>query len=105
MSTETIDPLDPYGCPSCRCEPCRCNEEIKIIPGRNLGPMIPQDKHKAEMLRVLFQRDAALHALCQAYSLVMGRPPKWSNAFGYEDAVAEIGDAVNALKHAVKHKA
>lgn len=117
MSTETIDPLEPYGCPSCRNEPCRCEPDldtcsveeldraINIIPGRSLGPMIPYENHKAEVLRVSVQRTEALHALTQAYSLVMGRQPdwsKWSKPLGYEEALGEIGDAVNALKHAVK---
>ncbi len=41
-------------------------------------------------LRTIDQRDAAEDALSDAFRLVTGREPEWSNLFGYADAMEEI---------------
>lgn len=42
------------------------------------------------------QRDAAESALSEAYLIVTGRAPKWSNLFGYREALDDIRDALPA---------
>lgn len=81
--------------------------EAREVLGAILGSPwpIPYDQHEAEILKVIDERDAAEEALAQAYYLVMGHSAEWSNAFGHAEALEEIGDAVAALKLAVKPQA
>lgn len=51
-----------------------------------------------ETLQLIEERDNAEEAISQAYYIVTGRSPEWSNQFGYPEALEEIGDAVAALK-------
>src|SRR3546814_4110817 len=44
--------------------------------------------------RTIDERDAAEKALSDAYAIVTGRPPEWSNHFGYKDALDEMADAL-----------
>jgi hypothetical protein len=53
---------------------------------------------EAEMLAIIDQRDEAENALSQAYFLVTGNSPEWSNNFGYEQALEDIKDASDALR-------
>ena len=48
--------------------------------------------------KAITERDAAQEAMSQAFYLVTGRSPEWSNLFGYAEALEEIGDAVAVLK-------
>lgn len=48
------------------------------------------------------QRDAAEQAFSQAYYLVVGRSPEWSNLFGANEALEEMDDAQRLLRGAVK---
>jgi hypothetical protein len=48
------------------------------------------------------ERDAAEQAMSQAYYLVTGRSPEWSNNFGYAQALEEISSAVAVLKNAAR---
>jgi hypothetical protein len=48
------------------------------------------------------QRDAAEEALSQAYYLITGRSPEWSNVFGYSEALEEIDDAQRLLRQATR---
>lgn len=48
------------------------------------------------------ERDAAEEALSQAFFLVTGRSPEWSNHFGHVEALAEIDDAQRALREAAR---
>lgn len=59
-------------------------------------------KHERECLEIIDQRDKAEEAMSQAYYIVTGRSPEWSNKFGYDEALEEIGDVVSVLKQAVK---
>ena len=45
---------------------------------------------------VIDQRDAAEKALSDLFSMVTGRPPEWSNLFGYSEALDECDDALSA---------
>lgn len=47
------------------------------------------------MLKLIEERDAAEEALSQAYAIVMGEGPNWSNLFGYQDALNQIERRVN----------
>jgi hypothetical protein len=44
-------------------------------------------------LQTIDERDAAEEALSQAYFLVKGESPQWSNLFGHNEAIEEIDDA------------
>ncbi len=63
---------------------------------------IPYEEHERECLKLIEERDGAEEALSQAYYLVTGRSPQWSNMFGFEQALEDIGDAVSSLKLAVR---
>ena len=54
--------------------------------------------HEQEMLQVIDQRDKAEESLSQAYYLITGRSPEWSNLFGHEEALEEIDDAQTTLR-------
>lgn len=55
-----------------------------------------------EALELMAERDDAEEALSQAFYLVTGRSPEWSNSFGFTEALQEIEDSVNVLKARVK---
>ena len=60
------------------------------------------EAHERNELKLIDERDAAEQALSQAYYLVTGRSPEWSNVWGHAECLEEIGDAVFILKQAVK---
>jgi hypothetical protein len=47
------------------------------------------------------QREAAEEAISQAYFLMIGRSPEWSNKFGFTDALEDIEDAQSSLRQAL----
>lgn len=47
-------------------------------------------------LKTIDQRDAAEDALGDAYALVTGNQPEWSNAFGYANALEDITNTIAA---------
>jgi len=55
----------------------------------------------AEIERLIDQRDSAEEALSQAYFLVIGRSPEWSNLFGHAEALEEIDDAQHTFRAAL----
>lgn len=55
-------------------------------------------KLERDLAQAIDERDKAEEALSQAYYLATGRSPEWSNKFGHDDAVEEIGDVVAVLK-------
>lgn len=59
-------------------------------------------KHEKECLTLIDERDAAEQSLSQAYYLTIGHSPEWSNNFGHQHALQDIGDAVALLKDAAK---
>lgn len=52
--------------------------------------------------QVIQERDDAEEALSQAYYLVTGRSPEWSNHFGHKEALEEIDEAQRLLRDAAK---
>jgi hypothetical protein len=60
-------------------------------------------KEERAHLKTIDERDEAQEAVSQAYYLVLGESPEWSNKFGYDAALDEIGGAVNSLKQMVAH--
>lgn len=60
-----------------------------------------EEKHERDMLKVIDEREAEAEALSQAYFLVTGESPEWSNLFGHEQALDEIAGVVNLLKSQV----
>jgi hypothetical protein len=58
-------------------------------------------EHERQMLEVIDQRDSAQEAFSQAYFLITGRSPEWSNMFGFAEALEDIDAAQQALRKAV----
>jgi hypothetical protein len=52
--------------------------------------------------QLIEERDAAEEALSQAFYLITGRSPEWSNLFGHKEALEEIDAAQRALRDAAK---
>jgi hypothetical protein len=50
------------------------------------------------------ERDAVEECLSQMYYLVTGNSPEWSNRFGHEQALEDVGDVLAALKAAIDPK-
>lgn len=55
-----------------------------------------EDAHERALGEVIDQREAAEEALSQAYYLVTGRYPQWSNLLRYSEALNEIREALSA---------
>ena len=53
--------------------------------------------------RTIIERDEAQEFAGDAYYVVTGHSPEWSNNFGYEAALQEIKDCVSVLKQAARH--
>lgn len=56
------------------------------------------DAFDAAQEQLCTERDAAEEALSQAYYLITGKSPEWSNLFGHVQALEEIDDAQKALR-------
>jgi hypothetical protein len=48
------------------------------------------------------KRDDAEQALSQAYYLVTGNSPRWSETFGYDEALEDIRDACVLMRASLK---
>lgn len=84
-------------------------KELAEIIDRHLKP--ERDAHAAEEQRLdkaleqaVCERDDAEKALSQAYYLITGRPPEWSNNFGHSHALADIDEAQTLLRNEVKER-
>lgn len=51
--------------------------------------------------RAVTERDDAAQAFSQAYYLVTGNSPKWSETFGYTEALEDIKDACILLRASI----
>ena len=51
-----------------------------------------------QLHQAVTERDEAEQAMSQAYCLVTGRSPEWSNHFGHKEALEEIENAMLLLK-------
>ena len=69
----------------------------------NAQPQAQGDDRR--ILEVIDERDLAEHAFSQAYYLITGKSPEWSNHFGYAEAIEEINDAQKLLRASVKRHA
>lgn len=59
-------------------------------------------KMDRDMDQLCDERDNAEESLSQAYCLVTGNSPEWSNHFGHSHALEDIDDAIRTLKEAAK---
>lgn len=66
---------------------------------------VRHDPYEARILEVIDERDAAEQSLSQAYYLVIGESPEWSNNFGHQQALDEIDDALKLLRQVAKEQA
>jgi hypothetical protein len=73
-------------------------ELIRSLEGENARLKGAADREDASHGNTIDDRDAAEEALSQAYFLVVGRSPPWSNVFGRGDALEEIDDAAERLR-------
>jgi hypothetical protein len=53
-------------------------------------------------LATIDQRDNAEESLSQAYFLIKGMSPEWSNLFGHAEAIEDIDDAQRSLRLALQ---
>lgn len=60
------------------------------------------DRDERQLLQLIDERDNAEEALSQAFYIVTGRSPEWSNLFHHNEALEEIKDAVSVLKQAAR---
>lgn len=59
------------------------------------------EKSERDMEQLIQERDEAEEAISQAYYLITGKSPEWSNAFGYAEALEEIDDAQRLLRQSL----
>jgi len=59
-------------------------------------------KEERACLQSVTERDSAEESLSQAYYLVTGRSPEWSNLFGQSHALNEIDEALTILRSEAK---
>lgn len=55
-------------------------------------------------LKIINERDAAERALSQAYYLITGKSPEWSNLFGHKEVLQEIDEAQQLLRTACRKR-
>lgn len=55
-----------------------------------------------EHLQTINERDVAEEAFSQAYYLITGKSPEWSNLFGYDRALEDIDDAQKCLRTTIQ---
>src|SRR3546814_2426163 len=65
-----------------------CTEAADALEAKDREIAREEQSHS----RTIDERDAAEKALSDAYAIVTGRPPEWSNHFGYKDALDEMED-------------
>jgi prophage DNA circulation protein len=53
-------------------------------------------------LQTIDERDAAEDALSQAYYLIKGASPQWSNLFGYQQALEDVDDFQKCVRAELK---
>ena len=79
----------------------RCEEYLKRAQAAEAALAEEEKAHE----QTVTERDEAEEALSQAYYLIVGRSPEWSNLFGHEQALEDINDAQYALRQAIKPQA
>lgn len=56
------------------------------------------DREEVAHGNTIDQREAAEEAMSQAYFLITGNSPPWSNVFGFGEALEEIEDAQSTIR-------
>jgi len=74
------------------------NDELRADLARVTAEL---EKEERRHEQTLTERDNAENALSQAYFLIIGESPEWSNNFGHNDAIDEIDDAQRLLREAL----
>jgi hypothetical protein len=77
-------------------------DAIALLPVPSPQVVGDDAAHEREVLELIDERDAAEEALSQAYFLVMGFAPVWSNLYGHEEALEDIGDMQRDLRLAAR---
>jgi hypothetical protein len=78
------------------------NETLKHQLATTPETVEPSVREEREYLALIDQRDAAEDALANAFHLVTGEYPEWSNAFGYTDALEGIKETIASYLEAAK---
>ena len=75
---------------------------IKFLDGteREIADLRSADLRR-QLEQSIQERDDAEQALSQAYFLVIGHSPEWSNMFGHAEALEDIADACEVLRKVV----
>lgn len=71
-----------------------------MITGRNFIDAVARLARCTEFQ--MGKREEAAQAFAQAYYLVTGNSPKWSDTFGYDEALEEIQDACSLLRATIR---
>src|SRR3546814_20490929 len=67
-----------------------CTEAADALEAKDREIAREEQSHS----RTIDERDAAEKALSDAYAIVTGRPPEWSNHFGFKEALDAMEDAL-----------
>lgn len=59
-----------------------------------------KSREEAAELQLIDERDRAEEAMSQAYFLITGRSPEWSNPFGFDQALEDVDDAQSTIRQA-----
>jgi len=102
----TRAPTEPAGCAECELDRVHI-DRIRIMAERDslradverLTRELAASERTADQL--LTERDNAEEAMSQAYYLVTGNSPQWSNNFGYEQAHEDISETCDSLRAAL----
>jgi hypothetical protein len=63
---------------------------------------VKMTKEERETMQLIKERDSFEDALSQAYYLITGRSPEWSNVFGVDEALEEIHETQYLLREMAK---
>jgi len=69
---------------------------------RDLMNMAFEAGQEGPVGKLIDERDNAENALSQAYYLVTGHSPEWSNLFGHAEALEEIEEACEVLRESAR---
>lgn len=91
------------------CEACGRDDHPLAYAARTLAAEVRRlaaelEREDRAHTQTCAERDAAEEALSQAFFLVTGRSPEWSNHFGHIEALAEIEDAQWLLREAARER-
>jgi hypothetical protein len=79
-------------------ELARLRARVAVLEGENEKQQREFEREDRSHRDTIDDRDSAEQAMSQAYFLITGRSPEWSNLFGYSNALEEIDDAQALLR-------